>query len=282
MKQAIIIAGINGFLGNRLKEILKEYFTVYGIAKEECFDGDNHVFSSSAIEEITIKPDFLILCHAAVSSGNISQSNDLLYDVNVKLTERIISKFNTSKIVYISTASIFDHGKDTITENTIDNPGNEYAISKLWAEKLVLKSGNGVIIRLSSVYGANMKEYTIIPNYVNQALSKNRIEVWGRGNRKQNYIFIDDICKLVWKVLSLHDRVCNQILLGVSNLEYSNLELATIIAEFTKSKIEFIKEDNSTSLSYNNKKTQQLLSWLPEANLKHEVINYIKWKQKQS
>jgi UDP-glucose 4-epimerase len=281
MRKTIIISGINGFLGNRLKEILKGKFNIYGIAKEESFNENSITFSSKKLEEITLKPDFLILCHAAVSSGTTCQSNDLLYDVNVKLTDRIISKFNTSKIIYISSASIYNPNEGVISEKTTNSPTNEYAISKFWAEKLVLKTKNAVVIRLSSLYGINMKENTIIPNYINQALSNNSIEVWGDGNRKQNYIFIDDVCNLVLKTLFLHDKVSNETLLAVNNGEYSNLDLAVKISEITKSKIEFIKEDNSISLYFNNKKTQSLLNWAPQANFEQEIINYIKWKQKQ-
>ena len=281
MLKTIIISGINGFLGNRLKEILKGKFNIYGIAKEEFFNENCMIFSSEKLEEITVNPDFIILCHAAVSSGNILASNDSLCDVNVKLTDRIISKFNSSKIIYLSTASIYNPNEGVISERTTSIPNNEYAISKFWAEKLVLKTRNAIIVRLSSLYGINMKENTIIPNYVNQALRNNLIEVWGDGNRMQNYIFIDDVCNLVLKILLMHHKVRNEILLAVNNVEYSNLELASTIAKLTNSKIEFILEDNSISVCFDNKITQSLLNWVPQANLEQELVNYIKWKQKQ-
>lgn len=282
MKKKIIISGINGFLGNRLKEILIEEFQVYGIGTNEYIDGEIKVFSSNNLDEINIEPDYIILCHAAVSSGNISLESDLLYKVNVKLTNYIVTKFPTAKVVFISTASIYHIDGKLISEDTIDSPTNDYSISKYWAEKLVLKTKRAVIIRLSSLFGENMKENTIIPNYVNQALNNKRIEVWGEGKRQQNYILVDDVCLLIKNIVHNHEKVLSKIVLAVSNREYSNLELANIIANETKATIEFKNQDNSISLNYNNKKTQNLLKWSSNSDFKQEMIKYITWKQKQS
>lgn len=282
IRKIIIISGINGFLGNCLKEILKEEFTVYGIGKEESLNENIAIFSSKNLEKISVVPDYLILCHAAISSGSKEEDINLLYNVNVKLTNDIINKFSSSKIIYISTASVFNNTQGVISEKTIDSPINDYSISKYWAEKVVLKTKRGTIIRLSSLFGINMKENTIIPNYVNQALNNNKIEVWGKGKRQQNYISVDDVCMLIKNVITNHQKVLNQIILAVSNKEYSNLELANIIANETKATIEFKNQDNSISLNYNNKKTQNLLNWSPESGFSQEIVKYIAWKQKQS
>ncbi|MBU2061973.1 MAG: NAD(P)-dependent oxidoreductase [Bacteroidetes bacterium] len=283
MKKKIFISGINGFLGTRLKEILTDDYELYGIAKrsESMVDGIK-VYSSIDLEGITIEPDFLILCHAAVSSGNLNQENEDLFNVNVRLTQKLITRFNNSKIIYISSASIFNTKMGVITEFTISNPVNEYAISKYWAEQLILKSNRAAIVRVSSMFGKNMKESTIIPNYVNQALNKNKIEVWGAGKREQNYVFIDDVCLLIKNAIRKHNVVLNKIILAVHGEEYSNLHLASIIAKQTNAVIEYVNKDHSTSLNYDNAITKNLLNWSPKANFEQEIIKYITWKQRQS
>jgi len=280
MKKKIIISGINGFLGNRLKDLLTKDFEVFGIDIKESNEGK--VFSSNDLGHITVEPDYIVLCHAAVSSGTIALESDLLYNVNVKLTEKIINKFSNAKIVFISTASIYQMDGKLITEDTVDSPKNDYSISKYWAEKVVLKSKRATIIRLSSLFGIQMKENTIIPNYVNQALHTNKIEVWGEGKRQQNYILVDDVCMLIKHAIANHDLVVDKILLAVSDKEYSNLELAKIVANETKAVIEFKNQDDSISLNYNNKKTQNLLNWSITLEFSKEIAKYITWKQKQS
>ena len=281
MKKKILISGINGFLGNRLKELFIEDFQLYGIAKKAYIEDEVAVFSSNDLNKINIEPDYIILCHATISSGTMHQENDLLYAVNIKLTQEIINKFSNAQIIYISTASIYHINGELITEETIDSPINDYSISKYWAEKLVLNTKRASIIRLSSLFGINMKENTIIPNYVNQAINNNRIEVWGKGNRKQNYIFIDDVCLLIKKVITNPKEVLNKVILAVNNREYTNLELAKIIANKTEAVIDFIKNDNSISLNYNNDKTKKLLNWSSNSNFNQEITKYIEWKQKK-
>ena len=126
-----------------------------------------------------------------------------------------------------------------------------------------------------------MSDNTIIPNYINQALSNNVIEVWGEGKRKQNYTHVDDVCRYIIKSIEAFELVKGKVLLAVDTEEYSNIALAKIISEETNSEIEYKNEDNAISLIYNNEETRRLLNWNPISDFKQEIKNYIKWKQKQ-
>lgn len=281
MKKTILISGINGFLASNLVNLLKNEYVIYGIGKVGREENGIQIFSSESIDDINIIPDFLILCHASVSSGLVTQSNLSLFYTNVTITEKIIQKFINSKVIYVSSASIYDLSTNLVKEDSSINPKTDYAISKQWAELIVFRKQNSSVIRLSSLFGTGMKENTIIPNYVNQALNKGSIEVWGKGHREQNYIHVYDACKLIKAAIENFDYVKREILLGVSKREYSNSYLAQIISEFTNSKVLFINEDNSKSIHYNNSKTCELLQWVPKANFKEEIHNYIKWKKEQ-
>jgi UDP-glucose 4-epimerase len=281
MKKTVLISGIRGFLGRNLCNILLNEYNIYGIGtKAEDLNGFT-IFSSSEIESCNIIPDFLILCHASISSGQNVQSNELLFDVNVTVTEKLIAKFNSAKVIYISSASIYDLNSKSIEEKSPIYPQSDYAISKFWAEYIVFKAKNTVVIRLSSLYGIGMKENTIIPNFVNQALNNGTIEVWGEGKREQNYIEVNDACNCISLTLKNFDLVKNKILLGVSREEYSNCYLAKVIAGQTNAQILYVNEDNSKSLHYNNQETCQLLGWSTETNFNEGIINYIKWKKEQ-
>lgn len=281
MKQTVLISGIKGFLASNLATLLKDDYVVYGIGLTSEIFNAFEVFASSEINNININPDYLVLCHAAVASGNFSPSKEELFEVNVNVTKRIIEKFPKAKIIYISTASIYDGTTNLIDEKSIDNPQNDYAKSKLLAEKLILKSENGMVFRLSSLYGIGMKENTIIPNYISQALQNNCIEVWGKGDRKQNYIFVEDACNYIKNAIKKFDAVKNNVLLCVDKKEFSNLEIAQIIAKNTNSKIILVKEDFSKSLHYDNSLTRKLLNWEPKTNFEAEIHNYITWKKEQ-
>jgi dTDP-D-glucose 4,6-dehydratase len=126
-----------------------------------------------------------------------------------------------------------------------------------------------------------MKENTILPIYVNQAIVNGKIEVWGDGKRKQNYIYVLDACEYIRRIIDKFDIVKGKVLLGVNKKEFSNLELAEIITEFTKAEILFKKDDKAISFQYNNDLTCQLLDFIPSSEFKVELQNYIIWKQKQ-
>jgi UDP-glucose 4-epimerase len=281
LKKTLLISGIKGFLAKRLVALLKEDYTIIGIGKNnEIVDGIK-VFESSKIEQLQCNIDFVIICHAAVASGTTSPSTKLLYEVNVEVTKRIVDTFSNSKIIYISSASIYDINTKLIEEESPINPMSEYAISKLWGEQIVLKSKNAVVFRLSSMFGIGMKENTIIPNYVNQALKNRVIEVWGKGERKQNYILVSDACLYIKQVLQNFDVIKGEVLLAVHPIAYSNLELAQIIAKETNSEVVHCNDDDSKSLLYNNEVTCKLVNWSPQSNFKEEIHKYIQWKKEQ-
>lgn len=276
----ILITGISGFLGRNLISKLSEY-ELYGLdIQKEVLDGVK-VFGSDNIEDIEINFDVVIICHAAVASGTTVLSNKILFDVNVSLTEKIVNKFNDAFIVYISTASIYDINLDIVYEKSIINPQSQYAISKYWGEKVVLNNKKSTIIRLSSLYGIGMKENTLIPNYINQALQNKVIQVWGKGERVQNYIHVSDVAKVIHLIIQNQQKFCGKLLLGVSKKEYSNLQIAQIIAKLTQSEIQFINDDYSKSFCYNNNYTTNLLNWEIDTSIEERLQNYIEWKQKK-
>lgn len=277
----ILITGIAGFLGKNLIKTLNQH-QLFGLDIQEGNIDGVSVFSANDLEKIDERIDVLIICHAAVASGTTILSNAILYEVNVSLTEKIVAKFKDAFVIYISTASIYDANLSLIQENSNSNPQSNYAISKLWSERMIFASAKSTIIRLSSLFGNGMKENTIIPNYINQALSKGRIEVWGKGERMQNYIHINEACEYVKLALENSQKVQGKILLVVSKKEYSNNELAQIIADGTKAEIAYSNNDTSKSLRYNNDVTTELLGFKPQFSFEEQIQEYIKWKKKQS
>ena len=278
----IIISGIDGFFGNSLKEYLKNTsHEIYGIGKTTYTVDNIKVFASNSIDSIEIIPDVIIIAHAAVSSGSIILPKEQLLNVNVILTEDLVKKFKDSFIVYLSSVSIYDATNNHINEDSTIFPQSDYAFSKLWAEGIIRSNSyNYVIIRLSSLFGIGMKESTMIPNYINQALSENIINVWGNGSRFQNYFHITDAVKLVVKCIEKREKVNCKTILGVDNKEYTNLEIAKYIAEITFSKIQFVNSETAKSSFYDNKKTNKILNFKTRKDLMNSIKEYILWKKK--
>lgn len=277
----ILITGIYGFLGSHLAAKLAVKHRVIGLyhVNTKWLENSN-ITVYNELDKIDIIPDVIIMCHAAVSSGSHEEVSDVLVNANVNFTERVINKFPNTKLIYISSASIFGNDGKIVTENSIDQPKTSYAESKLAGEKLVMKDPRNYVIRLSSLYGEGMKGNTLIPNYCNQALQNKTIQVWGNGGRYQNYIYIEDAINLIEKVIKCKATVDFPIL-GVANKEYTNAEVAEIVAGLTDASIEYTGEDNSLSVHYNNKLTCEILNWSVATGLADGLKEYIEWKEKQ-
>ena len=271
----ILISGVKGFIGKNLLNHLKQYDLI-GLGRNEELINGTKIYSTKKLSKIPFEPDIIILCHAAVASGSNSISNDELFESNVSLTKEILKKFRNSFIIYLSSCSIYkiDQNK-VVKENSEIDPNSSYSISKLWGEKLSFQRENAVILRLSSVYGPSMKANTIIPNYINSALSKKVIEVWGKGVRYQNYIHVDDVVEMIKCIIKKKSKLKNEILLGVFKKEYQNLDLAKIISKYIDCKIRFSKTDLSPSIKYDNLHTLSILEWKPKIDLDKGIKKYI-------
>lgn len=277
-----MITGVYGFLGSNLAVKLAEKHHViglYNVNTKPLEDSNITVFNN--LDHIDIIPDVIVLCHAAVSSGNYEEKSDVLFNANVSFTETVINKFPNSKLIYISSVSVFANDGNVITEKSVDKPQTSYAQSKLAGEKLVMKNPRNYVIRLSSLYGKGMKENTLIPNYCSQALQTKTktITVWGNGGRYQNYIYIEDAISLIEKVIGCKSLI-DFPLLGVADREYTNAEVAAIVAGFTDAKVEYTGEDNAASSHYNNELTRKEVGWSDATQLADGLKEYIEWKEK--
>lgn len=276
----VAISGIGGFLGARLAQSLSADFEIIGISTS-ARSHDFPVFGFDELDQIQTAPDAIVHCHAAVASGTTVLDAKTLEAGNITPTRQILDRFPQARHLYISSVSVYGNPAEIITENTVSNPQTDYAKSKSEAEQLIANQSKSAIIRLSSLYGQGMKENTLVPNYVNQALQNQTIEVWGTGARRQNYFHVDDALALVKAVLQSDDWN-HPVYLGASDREFSNLEVAQIIAAETGAAIVHKNTDASVSAEYNNTFTQNSLNWHPQTQFTEALKAYIQWKKRQS
>ena len=278
----ILVTGVYGFLGTAIaNHLVDQDYVVYGLYNKTVSKTLNpKVTVCNNLEDIPSKIDIIYCCHAAVNSGNLVLDHNILEEANINATKLILEQFPAVKTIYISTISVYKN-ISIIKEKSKEQPSSYYAKTKLQAEHLFKDSQNSYIVRLSSLYGPNMKENTIIPNYVNMALQKNKIEVWGKGKRLQNYIYIKDVLDLLTRLITFNDAI-DFPLLAVGDKSISNLELAKTISAQTQANIIFINEDSSDSYVFDNTLTQKTLNWTPKFSIEKGLMQYISWKKKQS
>ena len=272
----ILISGATGFIGSYLTNNLCPHYNIFALyhrTVNKVQQNTNITYiSTDEIFETTKKFDVVLMCHAYI--GENIQS---LIEVNVIFTRKLILKFNNSYLIYLSSISVY--GKCSFVNKTsIASPLTPYGLSKLWGEKEIQKSSNYAIIRLSSDFGNSMKETTIIPKYINQALKFGKIEVWGNGSRIQNYIHLSDILKMS---IHLIKKRSNDFYLGVTTNQITNIDLAKIISKNLKADIFFIKDDFTPSFEVEKSVFKDEFYNFNFSNFELEIKKYIIWKTKQ-
>lgn len=273
----MLLTGASGCLGSALlAELLNQQALVWVTQNNSKIDRND-------VEVIQLKngwenntPFFDYVFHlGAKVDVNGSDSMLALEKANIEFTKQIVEKLKFKKIIFASTVSVYQVAEDKICESSKINPPSAYAQSKWVAEKLVENTPHYCILRFSSLFGQGMNMTTFLPKVVKQAIEEKSIQVYGDGSRIQNYIHVNQAVQYLLYGALKHE---NFIGLSVASKEYSNLEIAQIIATHTFADINLTGEDFSPSFRYDNQNTlKELALELEENTITNDIKSLIQW-----
>jgi len=167
----------------------------------------NKIFTENHIDVV------LHSLSASVPSSSVDNIFDLKFNVIPTITLLNVMKAHDVKnIVFISSGGAV-YGDNTVkgeghSENDVLFPKSAYGVSKLVIEKYLylystLYDFKVLITRLSNPYGPY--HYSQKQGVVNIALEKamrgDKLEIWGDGNGKKDYIFITDFCEILFTLI---------------------------------------------------------------------------------
>lgn len=167
----------------------------------------NKIFTENQIDVV------LHSLSASVPSSSVDNIFDLKFNVIPTITLLNVMKAHDVKnIVFISSGGAV-YGDNTVkgdghSEEDVLFPKSAYGVSKLVIEKYLylystLYGFNVLVTRLSNPYGPY--HYSQKQGVVNIALEKairgEKLEIWGDGNGKKDYIFITDFCKILFMLI---------------------------------------------------------------------------------
>lgn len=121
------------------------------------------------------------------------------------LTE-IAAQNGVRKIVYPSSGGTIYADRETArTEDTPTDPRSPYAIFKLAAEQLLLhaarqKKFSVDIFRIGNPFGPGQRARPgqgVIPHWIEAIQSGKPIRLFGDGSASRDYVYIDDLCRLL-------------------------------------------------------------------------------------
>ncbi|MBO8204946.1 NAD-dependent epimerase/dehydratase family protein [Prochlorococcus marinus] len=239
----IIITGGNGFIGKNLIKYLKFYkYEIYSLSID--FNKEN---SKKAIEKIfkEFNPNYVI--HLAGLAHNkdrdLLKTPNKIKNINTKypvFLANICKYSNVKKFVYISTIGVHGEGSKNklVNENTEYQPYNLYTISKMNAEKNIIKNLENsktkyTVLRPSLVIGKNA------PGNIAsiKKLIKFRIPLPINGfNNKRNIIYVNDLCNLIHRCL-INKKANNQIFVASGSKPLTILETFQEVAKIENLKL---------------------------------------------
>ena len=200
-------------------------------------------------ETIKIIPKANITLHLA-SKTNAEESFENKKEIiknNLGAFKNIVSycKKNNSKLIHISSTSIYDPTNNFITELEKPNPQSPYAEIKLKEENILKKSKNIKFITLRfatiSGYSDGMRFHTVVNKFCFNSVMNIPIPIWGSAlNLVRPYLSLKDAYKVITYLIKKNyfDNSFYNVLSENRTLK----EILKIIKKYSfNTKIKFIK-----------------------------------------
>lgn len=196
-----------------------------------------------------------------------------------------VKKFK-KKLVQVSTDEVFGSLKaGSADEKVRFNPSSPYAASKAAAEVLinsyiVTYGCNISITRCTNNYGPRQFPEKLIPKVILFALENRKIPVYGTGKNIRDWIFVDDHCEGIMKVL-LNGKPGESYNISANN-EVDNMTIITKILNImgkSKDLIQFVSDRPGHDYRYSldSSKIRRELKWTPTHDFESGLNSTINW-----
>ena len=254
----VLILGSNGLVGSSLSRVLAKdgYFNEIVSATRKDADLLDLSETKKLIQET--KPNVVINAAAKVGGvlANNSHRSEFLIEnikININLLESVIP-FSEIKIINLGSSCIYPLNaenpikEESIMSGKLEPTNSPYAMAKLTAIELgdsISKQFGHQIINLmpTNLYGPNDnfsdKNSHVIPGLI-QRFHKAKInnddsvEVWGSGNPKREFLYVDDLAECIMHILK--NNIDNNLINIGSGHEVSIKELVDKVVKLTNYK----------------------------------------------
>ncbi len=279
--EEVLIVGRNSYIGGYLSQYAKRRgLDVTAIGSAECnFLNLKEVaefFSARAARPHTVV--FLAVVNKSVENSFKS------YRDNVSIVRHFIDgcrRVDVRSIVYFSSVDVYGRRPPLpITEHSPITPDTWYGLAKYTCEWMLRSSGEVrcpvTILRIPGVYGRWDGDRSVIGRMVGAARKEGRIVVRGSGERLRDYVYVDDVARLVEALNPLkYDGVLN-VATGVSR---SVLEMARLVCRVLGRQVEIVHEapdeEREFDLSFDNRALTAVLPGFQFSGLEVGIQTYL-------
>ena len=288
----ILITGGAGYLGSVLTEVLLKQGHSVTVLDSLCYNQlslsgffHNKLFKfilgdvrdAFLLEKLVSLNDVIIPLAAIVGMPACKANPQAAIDINLNQIKNII-KFSTKdkKIILPNTNSQYGSSTEIITENSPFKPLSLYAETKCDAEKALLDSGNGIALRLATVFVVSyrMRMDLLVNDLVYKSLTDGYLVLF-ESHFIRNYIHVRDVAKVFSFMIDNYDNCKNNAFnVGLSEANLNKFQLAEIIKNFVPELVivqnEFKKDLDQRNYRVSNEKLEAL-GWKPDFSLSRGV-----------
>jgi len=303
----LLVTGGLGFIGsNFILNILKKYpdFDITNIDAEltgsnhnylsNLENSQNYFFVKGSITNKKLMTKLIKDCDVIVNFAAESHVDRSISNAKPFIDSNILGVFNIleilkkekKRLVHISTDEVFGSLKTgSANEEYRLNPSSPYSASKASAELLInsyIRTFNidSVITRCTNNYGPHQYPEKLIPKVIILAEQGKKIPVYGTGKNIRDWIYVEDHCDSINKVL-LEGKSGSSYNISASN-ELDNLTIIKKILEImdkSTDNIEFVDDRPGHDFRYSldSTKTQKELKCLPKVSFDEGLEKTVKW-----
>jgi nucleoside-diphosphate-sugar epimerase len=292
----VLITGGAGYLGSNLtRHLLEAGYSVtvldnlmydqvtllhlFGNPKFQFELGD--VRDKKLLQELVELNDVIIPLAAIVGMPACKANPELTVAVNYQQVADIVEVLrDDQKLILPNTNSQYGSSDSIITEESPFNPLSLYAKTKCDAENTMLAKGNGVSLRLATVFGVSprMRTDLLVNDFVYKSVVDGYLVLF-EAHFKRNYIHVQDIARTFQFIIENYDKCKGHAFnVGLSTANLSKLELAEKIKSHIPSlviKQDDFKEDfDKRNYIVSNEKLEAL-GWKPIYDLDYGIKQLI-------
>jgi nucleoside-diphosphate-sugar epimerase len=288
----VLITGGAGYLGSTLTKHLLEAGYSVTVLDNLMYDQVTllHLFSNpkfqfelgdvrdkKLLQELVGLNDVIIPLAAIVGMPACKANPELTVAVNYQQVADIVEVLrDDQKLILPNTNSQYGSSDSIITEESPFNPLSLYAKTKCDAENTMLAKGNGVSLRLATVFGVSprMRTDLLVNDFVYKSVVDGYLVLF-EAHFKRNYIHVQDIARTFQFIIENYEKCKGHAFnVGLSTANLSKLELAETIKKYIPSlviKQDDFKEDfDKRNYIVSNEKLEAL-GWKPIYDLDYGI-----------
>ena len=192
----ILLTGSGGFVGQNLKEQLKNQYTLYTPRSYEL-----NLTDEDAVKKYFYKNDIDFIIHCGSTGGYRTQRDrDTTIEDNLKMVENLLKyKKQTCNVILFGSGAMYDKSRNLhkVKENEIGHyiPKDLYGKSKLLIAEKIKNRNDVLCLNIFGCYGKNEKDSRFPTYAIKQNIQHLPIEI--NQNVVFDYLYIDDLCKII-------------------------------------------------------------------------------------